>query len=86
MEVTANEDNKMKSKKRERFEKVASKRVQKVIDTLTLISNCSNTNNYEYEERDVELMFREMNRALKEAKILFDKEINKTNQGTFKFE
>lgn len=75
----------MKSKKRERFEKVASKRVQKVIDTLALIGNCANTNNYEYDAKDAELMFREINKALKEAKTLYDKELSKTNQGTFKF-
>lgn len=74
----------MPSKKRERFEKVASNRVQKVIDFLGLIGNCSNKNNYEYTEKDVELMFKEINRAVKEARILFDKELNKTKTG-FKF-
>lgn len=76
----------MKTNRRDRFERVASKRVQKVIDTLSLISNCSNPNNYEYSEKDVELMFREMNRAIKDAKALFDNELNKTHQGTFKFD
>ena len=75
----------MKSKRRERFEKVASNRVQKIIDFTTLLGNCANKNNYEYEEKDVELMFREINRALKEAKVLFDKEINRTNKSGFKF-
>lgn len=43
-----------KSEKRLRFEKVASNRVQKVIDYLALIKNCANRNNYEYGEEDVE--------------------------------
>ena len=43
-----------KSEKRERFEKVAANRVQRVIDTLGLLKNCSNRNNYEYSEQDVE--------------------------------
>lgn len=76
----------MGSLRRERFEKVASNRVQKIIDYLNLLGNCSNKNNYEYTERDVELMFKEINRRLKEAKILFDKELNKTSKGGFKFE
>lgn len=75
----------MKNLKRERFEKVASNRVQKIIDFLDLLGNCSNKNNYEYDERDVELMFREINKGVKEARILFDKEIGKTNKSGFKF-
>lgn len=74
----------MRSKKRERFEKVASNRVQKVIDFLGLIGNCSNKNNYEYSEKDVELMFKEINRAIKEARVMYDKELNKAKTG-FKF-
>lgn len=76
---------KMHSKRRERFEKVASNRVQKVIDFLGLIGNCANKNNYEYSEKDVELMFKEINRAVKEARVMYDKELNKTKTG-FKFQ
>ena len=75
----------MGSKRRERFEKVASKCVQKVLDYLHLLGNCSNKNNYEYTEKDVELMFKEINQSFKETKILYDKEINKTNKSGFKF-
>jgi len=75
----------MDSKRRVRFEKVASNRVQKILDYLQLLANCANKNNYEYSEKDVELMFKEMNRAFKETKILFDKEINKTMKSGFKF-
>lgn len=76
---------KVNSKRRERFEKVASNRVQKIMDFLNLLGNCANRNNYEYDNKDVELMFREINRALKETKTLFDKEINKSNKEGFKF-
>lgn len=37
--------------KRERFENVASNRVQRILDTLQLLQNCSNKNNYEYTEK-----------------------------------
>ncbi len=73
------------SVKRERFEKVASNRVQKIIDFISLLGNCANKNNYEYSERDVELMFREINKALKETKIIYDKELNKSDKVGFKF-
>ena len=46
-----------KTLKRQRFEKVASNRVQKILDFLNLLQNCSNRNNYEYTEEDVEHMF-----------------------------
>lgn len=75
----------MSTKRRDRFEKVASNRVQRIIDTVNLLGNCANKNNYDYTVKDVELMFREINRTLKETKILFDKELNKTNKGGFKF-
>lgn len=77
---------KMSSVKRNRFEKVASNRVQRIIDFIELLGNCANKNNYEYTDKDVELMFREINRALKETKILYDKELNKTGKAGFKFE
>ena len=75
----------MESKRRERFKKVASNRVQKILDYTRLLGNCANKNNYEYSEKDVELMFKEMNKVLKETKILFDKEISKSNKSGFKF-
>lgn len=75
----------MSTKRRDRFERVASNRVQKIIDTLNLLGNCANKNNYEYSERDVELMFKEIYKSLKEAKLLFDKELSKVNKSSFKF-
>lgn len=80
-----NKGSKMSSVKRDRFEKVASNRVQKIIDFLGLLGNCANKNNYEYAEKDVNLMFKEISRALKETKTLYDKEFNKTRKKGFKF-
>lgn len=74
-----------KSVKRARFEKVASNRVQKVIDYLGLIQNCANRNNYEYTSDDVEHMFGEITKALKDARAEFAKELSKTNKTQFKF-
>lgn len=71
--------------KRERFENVASNRVQRILDTLQLLQNCSNKNNYEYTEKDVERMFSEISSAVKEAKRVYLKELNKGNRTGFKF-
>ncbi len=74
-----------KSEKRQRFEKVASNRVQRVLDTLSLLQNCSNRNNYEYDEHDVERMFSEITKKLKETKAVYTNELTKTEKHGFTF-
>ena len=74
-----------KTEKRQRFEKVAGNRVQKVLDTLQLLKNCSNRNNYEYSEADVELMFSEIAKALKDARAAYSGELNKISKKGFTF-
>ncbi len=70
--------------KRARFEKVATKRVEKILYYLDLLGNCSNKNNYEYTEEDVEKMFREIRKAFANAKKRFEIELDKKNR-KFKF-
>lgn len=74
-----------KSEKRQRFEKVASNRVQRVLDTLSLLQNCSNRNNYEYGEHDVDRMFSEITKKLKETKAVYTNELTKTEKHGFTF-
>lgn len=71
--------------KRERFEKVASNRVQRIIDTLNLLKNCSNQSNYEYSADDVELMFTSINKAMRDAKAAFINEMERTEKKGFSF-
>lgn len=76
-----------KSEKRLRFEKVASKRVQKIIDTLDLLANCSNKGNYEYDENDVEQMFGELSRHLRECKSEYTRAANiRSSKKDFSFD
>lgn len=75
----------MNTDRRVRFEKVASTRVQKIINLLNLLGNCSNKNNYEFSEKDVELMFSEINHALKNCKNRYDFALNKKENKGFKF-
>lgn len=65
--------------KRKRFTKVATNRVQKIIDYLCLLQNCSNRRNYEYDEEDVSHMFDEISKALREAKAAYANELSKGN-------
>lgn len=74
-----------KTEKRQRFEKVASNRVQRILDTLTLLQNCSNRNNYEYGENDVERMFSEISKKLKETKSAYINELTKAEKHGFTF-
>ena len=70
--------------KRARFKKVASNRVQRLLDTFALLSNCSNKNNYEYTEEDVKLMFTEIERALRQTKEAYSSKLLKEDN-KFKF-
>lgn len=72
--------------RRQRFEKVASNRVQRILDTLNLLQNCAKKNNYEYDEKDVEMMFSEIARAVKKSKAVFQNELSKGNRRGFKFD
>lgn len=74
-----------KTPKRQRFEKVAGNRVQRILSTLQLLENCANRNNYEYTESDVELMFSEISKALKDARATYTGELNKANKQSFMF-
>ena len=65
--------------RRNRFTKVATNRVQKIIDYLNLLQNCSNRRNYEYDEDDVNHMFEEISKALKDAKAVYANELSKGN-------
>ncbi len=69
--------------KREKFVKLAENRTNKILDTLKLLGNLSNTNAYEYSQKDVDKIFREIQRQLEETKKRFNKqETAKTNRFT----
>ena len=70
--------------RRNRFEKIASKRVQKVLDDLDLLSNCSNRNNYEYSESDVKKMMNAIRTKMKQLDLAFSGQ-NGHRKDTFRF-
>ena len=78
-------NNKYMKSKRVRFEDIASKRVQYIIDKLELLGNCSNRNNYEYEEDDVKKMFVTIRENLRKAEVKFNNELTKQSKNKFKF-
>ncbi len=75
----------MKSVRRERFETVAARRTQKILEALDVLGNCSNKGNYEYTEEDVRKMFSAIETKIKNIKASFGSAINKEEKNKFKF-
>lgn len=74
----------MKSDRRDRFERVASKRVERVINDIRLLSNCSNTNNYEYTSSDVDKMMKAIKEELKLLEAAYKSGVRDSKEG-FRF-
>ena len=62
----------MSDVKKERFQKIAEKRTNNIINTLRLLGNCSNKNNYEYTEEQVKQIFSTLETELKATKMKFE--------------
>lgn len=60
-----------KSTKRERFERLAVYRTNEVLKRLKVLGNCGNRSAYEYSEEEVNKIFAEIERAVKEARSKF---------------
>lgn len=60
-----------KETKRERFVRIAERRVNYILDALDKLGKCSDKRNYEYSQEDVRKIFAELDRKIKETKILF---------------
>ncbi len=59
--------------KHDKFIRLAEARTNKIIDTLKLLGNCSNTSIYEYTQDEVEEVFKAIEQELHEAKKKFTK-------------
>jgi hypothetical protein len=71
--------------KSEYFEKIASKRVQTILKTLRLLSNCANTNNYSYDRNDIRKMFMAIREQMSITESKFRDGLNKKSNQKFKF-
>ena len=69
--------------KRERFHRIAENRMQNILTEMNRLSNCSNTANYEYTEKDIQKIVKTLNEKFSEIKLAFKTGLNKTNK--FKF-
>jgi light-regulated signal transduction histidine kinase (bacteriophytochrome) len=70
--------------KKDRFKRVASRRVENILKSVRSLANCSNTNNYEYNEEDVNKMVKAIREELKIMETLYKKNL-KNNSNSFNF-
>lgn len=63
--------------KEERFLRIAENRTNTILQTLRLLGNCSNTNNYKYTDAQVKQIFSAIENELKMTKMKFEKKENK---------
>ncbi|MDP3996813.1 MAG: hypothetical protein Q8P86_03940 [bacterium] len=56
---------------RDRFKRLATLRTNGVLQRLKVLGNCSNRQAYEYDEEDVDKIFSEIDRRVKEIKAKF---------------
>lgn len=56
---------------RDRFKRLATLRTNAVLKRLKVLGNCANRQIYEYDEADLEKIFSEIERKVKETKAKF---------------
>lgn len=71
--------------RRNRFEKIASKRVANILKGLDSLEKCSNKNNYEYNPTDVKKMEKALREKVSDVIKSFSKELDKGKDNEFKF-
>jgi hypothetical protein len=67
------------NKKRENFEKIATRRVEAILKNLDLLSNCSNKYTYEYTKEDTAKIFKAISSKINLCKSSFDKKLTQSN-------
>jgi len=70
--------------KKDRFKRVDSRRVDNILKGIRSLSKCSNTNNYEYNEEDLNKMTRAIRDELKIMETVYKKNLTKSTD-TFNF-
>jgi len=74
-----------KSLRRERFERVAARRVRSILQYLDHLANCANRNNYDYSDADVRKMFGAIKEKVRTAEAAFNKELTRSQKDSFTF-
>ena len=67
----------MKETRKERFVRVAERRTNAIMEKIRVLGNCSNRSMYEYEQTEVDKIFKAIRRALKDVESLFEQKSSK---------
>lgn len=59
------------NEKRERFKRLAAQRTNSVLKRLKVLGNCANRSAYKYSEEEINKIFSEIERKVKEIKAKF---------------
>jgi len=70
-------------RKEERFKKVASRRVQEILNKFRLLRNCANKGNYSYTNEDIRKLVNVIEKAWKDTKSEFNNKISKKEKFSF---
>lgn len=77
----------MSTSDRDKFVRLATKRVSKALKAMQLIGNLANRSNYDYTEADVHKIFRALHDELNSSKKKFDMAQKRNGKGIgFKLE
>ena len=63
--------------KASRFKRIATRRVQEILDKFRLLGNCANKHTYDYSDEEIQKIFSAIDEELKKTKAKF-----KANQKT----
>lgn len=72
--------------RRERFVRVATRRVNKILDLLDVLGNCSNPMNYEYTDEQVQQIFDAIRAEVDEVQAKFLPDERKRKKKRFTLE
>lgn len=73
-----------KAEKRDRFVRVASRRVEKILTDIRALSKCANKSNYEYSAEDVNKMTRAIREEVRLMEALYKQSLD-DETATFSF-
>jgi hypothetical protein len=71
----------MRTGDREKFVRLANKRVSNALKALQLIGNLSNKSNYDYTEADVQKIFKALHDELSSSRKKFEMAKNRNGKG-----
>ena len=74
-----------RDEKREKFIKHGNRRLMNAVKNIKLIKNIANKNYYDYGDKDIKLIFSELDKAVKEVKNSFTEAKNKKKTLTENF-